>query len=124
MALRYVDNSRERIATDLYAFFEPHETKDRHFDEWCGWVAGRTREFLEKAADPNWHELIEICMRLAHPLGYYVQVVDQDGADKWTSQPPFECTAANPCCAERGQERDSSMPGGPIVCPHRCLCHT
>lgn len=73
MALRMTDGVRERIAQDLRAFFEPHGTTDRNFDDFCGWMPGTTRELLDGNRAPTPEELIEICLRLNHPLSLYVQ---------------------------------------------------
>ncbi len=124
MGLRYKDNAAESIAVDLYAFFEPHGTTDQHFDEYCGWIRGTTRELLDKIRLPSHAEMVEICLRLNHSLSLYVCCTAQDGSDAYGHPADFHCSAATPCCDRRQQEADSSMPGGPIDCPRRCLCHT
>jgi hypothetical protein len=123
MGLRWSDDASERIAQDLYAFLEPHSTTDQAFDDWCGWVPGSTRELLEKRRKPTHCEIVEICMRLGHPLAYYVVVVDADGSDNSGARDPGRCTVQTPCCPHR--LRFDPRPGGvpTFDCPRSCTCH-
>lgn len=123
MSLRYVDNSRQQLSMDLHDFLEPHGTLDKHFDRWCNWVEGRTREFLDKTDDPSHTELLELCLHLERSPAFYVQLLDSDGSDKPRRPPWAKCTEDQPCCVRRLQERmDRADPESPDY-PCNCLCH-
>lgn len=124
MSLALHDNIREKIAVDLLAFFEPHDTKPHQFDEWCGWCPGSTAELLEKRRGPTDAELLEICLRLNHPLSLYIRTAEPDGTATDPHLPWTKCTKENPCCRHRLQYNPGDGVGQEFACPADCLCHT
>lgn len=74
MTLMLKQGLRERLAQDLRAFFEPHGTTDQQFDGFCAWPKGTTRAILDGSVVPTPEELIEICLRLHHPLSLYIGI--------------------------------------------------
>jgi hypothetical protein len=123
MGLAYKDNAAESIAVDLYAFFEPHKLTDQAFDETCGWIKGSTRELLEKIRLPTPHEMVEICLRLNHPLYDYIRCTMPDGEYLAVDPPWAKCTDATPCCDFRMQAEFNSIGQRTFDCPRQCLCH-
>lgn len=123
MSLRYSADCRERIAVDLYAFFEPTGCTDETFDQICGWVPGSTRELLEKIRFPSHAELIEICHRANLPLSRYVVSFMPDGGPPREEIQPRRCTEQDPCCEKRLEY--NGYQSGPLAfrCPRNCPCH-
>lgn len=123
MGLAYKDNAAESIAVDLHAFMEPHALTDQSLDEICGWTSGCTRELLDKIRLPSPQEMVEICLRLNHPLYDYVRCTMPDGQYRRTDPPWGKCTDAMPCCDNRMVAQFNSIGQQTFECPRQCLCH-
>lgn len=78
MALNYVDSIKTLIARDLHLMMQVHGTTDHDWDRFCAWEPGTTRALLDARAAPTTEQLIEICLRLNHPLSNYVRTAYTD----------------------------------------------
>jgi hypothetical protein len=72
MALGWQNGTRARVADDIHARLLASDATDQHFDETCDWPRGRTREFIRQERTLDFAEVLEIAMRLGHPIARYI----------------------------------------------------
>lgn len=123
MALRKRRDGRRNLAKELRAFFEPHHTTDRNFDDFCGWPHGTTRTFLDESDVPTPTQFLEICIRLQVSPGQFLRLRNLDTPPFDADPPATKCTLDKPCCQHRLDSYVAPGSGENPDPPCDCVCH-